>query len=62
MKYWEIIADNIAKAAWSLGWPQLLIPRGERSGLLTRIAATEGALLCTPTKSSARLLNLNVRC
>jgi hypothetical protein len=20
MKYWEIIADNIAKAAWSLGW------------------------------------------
>jgi len=35
---------------------------GERSGLLTRTAATESVLLCAPTKSSARLSNLNVRC
>jgi hypothetical protein len=20
MKYWEIIADNLSKAGWSLGW------------------------------------------
>jgi len=30
---------------------QPLILRGERSGLLTLIAATEGALLCVPMKS-----------
>jgi hypothetical protein len=28
-----------------------LIPTGEQSGLLTRIAATESVSLCTPTKS-----------
>ena len=30
---------------------QPLIPAGERSGLLTRIAATESASLCTRMKS-----------
>jgi len=28
-----------------------LIAKAAQSGLLTRIATTEGALLCTPTKS-----------
>ena len=40
---------------------QRLIPTGERSGWLTHTATTEGGLLCVPIKSSARLLNLNVR-
>ena len=40
---------------------QPLILTGERSGLLMRTATTARALLCTPTKSSARLLNSNVR-
>jgi len=31
-----------------------VIPTGKRSGLQTRIATTEVALLCTPRKSSAR--------
>ena len=43
-----------------VSWPSIL--RGEHSGLLTRTAATEGALSCTLTKSSPRLLNSNVRC
>ena len=34
-----------------------VIPTGKRSGLQTRIATTEGALLCTPRKSSARFWN-----
>jgi hypothetical protein len=29
---------------------------------LIRTATTEGALSCMPTKATARLLNLNVRC
>jgi hypothetical protein len=29
MKYWEIIADNIAKAAWSLGWVSAIDSKGQ---------------------------------
>jgi len=33
MKCWEIIADNLKKRGWSLGWAQRWILKGERSGL-----------------------------
>jgi hypothetical protein len=36
VKYWEIIADNLSKAGWSLGYVLALDFNGERSGLLTR--------------------------
>jgi hypothetical protein len=41
MKYWEIIADNLSKAGleFGLGFSPWILS-GERSGLLTRIAAT----------------------
>jgi hypothetical protein len=51
MKFWGIIADNLSKAGWSWGWSQRLIPTGERSGLQTHIAATEGVSLCMRMKS-----------
>ena len=38
MKYWEIIADNLSKAGWSLGWVSALDPKGARSGLWTLMA------------------------
>jgi len=38
-----------------------VIPTGKRSGLPTRTATMEGALLCTPMKGSMRFSNLNVR-
>jgi hypothetical protein len=44
-KYWEIIADNLSKAGWSWAVLQRSIPTGERSGLLTHIAATESGSL-----------------
>jgi hypothetical protein len=28
MKYWEIIADNLSKAGWSLGWVSALDREG----------------------------------
>jgi SH3-like domain-containing protein len=28
VKYWEIIADNVSKAGWSLGWVSALDPEG----------------------------------
>jgi hypothetical protein len=62
VKYWEIIADNLGKAGWSWGWVSAIDCQGKQSGLLTRTAMTEGALLCVPTNCSARLLNLNARC
>jgi len=35
VKQWEIIADTLKKAGWSLGWVSALIPTGGRSGLQT---------------------------
>jgi hypothetical protein len=48
-KYWEIIADNLHKAGWSLGWVSALdldgrtiwivdAHRGRRKALLKKIA------------------------
>jgi hypothetical protein len=55
LKYWEIIADNLSKSRVELG---RLIPTGERSGLLTRIAVTESVSLCVRMKSWQRFSNL----
>jgi hypothetical protein len=41
VKYWEIIADNSARPDGVGAAYQLLILRGERSGLQTRVATTE---------------------
>jgi hypothetical protein len=51
MKYWEIIADKLSKAGWSLGWFQLSTAKGERSSWLTHIAVTESVSLCVRKKS-----------
>jgi hypothetical protein len=51
VKYWEIIADTLAKPVGVRAASQPLILKGEHSGLLTHTATTEGALLCTRTKS-----------
>ena len=29
MKYWEIIADNLSKAGWSLGWVSAIDSEGQ---------------------------------
>jgi hypothetical protein len=49
VKYWEIIADNLSKAGWSWGCISPCIAKGERSGLLTHIAAMETGTLCGRT-------------
>ena len=50
MKDWEVVADNLKKAGWSVGWVSALDLEGARSGWLTRIA-TESVSLFTPMKS-----------
>jgi hypothetical protein len=50
VKQWEIIADNLHGAGFSLGWVSALDRKGERSGLLKRIGATEGVTSCEPMK------------
>jgi hypothetical protein len=47
MKYWEIIADNLSKAGWSLGWISALDQEGEPSGSLTRIVIVWTGVLLT---------------
>jgi hypothetical protein len=52
VKYWEIIANNLSKARLGHGAAsQAWILAGERSSLLTRIAATVNASLCERMKS-----------
>ena len=41
MKYWEIIADNLKKAGWSLGWVSAV---GSRGRTIWRIATMESGL------------------
>jgi hypothetical protein len=51
MKDWEIIADNLSKAGWSLGYVSAIDSNGERSGLLTQVATTESVSLFGRMKS-----------
>ena len=51
VKYWEIIARNIKKRGWSLGYVSAIDSMGERSGLQTRIATTESVSLCARMKN-----------
>jgi hypothetical protein len=51
MKYWEIIARNIKKRGWSLGYVSAIDSMGKQSGLLTHIATTESVSLCTRMKN-----------
>jgi hypothetical protein len=44
MKDWEVVADNLKKPVGAWAGSQPLILKGERSGLLMRIATTEGGL------------------
>jgi hypothetical protein len=46
----EIIADNLKKRGWSLGWISAVDSQDEQSGLLAH-TATENVSLCTPMKS-----------
>jgi hypothetical protein len=61
VKFWELIADKLSKAGWSLGWSQPWILKVERSGLLTRIATMDSGSLRERMKGCLRLWNSNLR-
>src|SRR5262249_50474671 len=48
LRGWEIIADNLSKAGWSLGFQPWTL-KDERPGLWTRMA-TESVSSCVPMK------------
>jgi hypothetical protein len=52
--------DNLSKAVGDGRASQRLIPTGEQSGLLMRIAATGSVSLCTRMKSCTAFLQLEV--
>jgi hypothetical protein len=60
VKYWEIIADNLSKAGWSLGCVSAVSFEGaNKLDLLTRIATTVNTSLCTRIKSCLPFSNSN---
>jgi hypothetical protein len=45
MKYWEIIADKLSKAGWSLGWVSAVDSTSDQYSILALTAATIGYLI-----------------
>jgi hypothetical protein len=58
VKYWEIIANRLMKAGWSLGWVSAADAQGRTIWIVDAHRVTESVTLCARAKSSARLLNL----
>jgi len=50
VKDWQIIADNLHNAGWSLGWISALDREGRTTGLRTP-TATESVTLCAKIKN-----------
>jgi hypothetical protein len=46
VKYWEIIARNLRKAGWSLGWVSAIDSEGRTIWIVERIV-TESVSSCT---------------
>ena len=51
MKYWEIIADKLSKAGWSLGWVSAVDSEGRTIWIVMHIATTESVSLFTRMNS-----------
>jgi hypothetical protein len=58
MKYWEVIADNLSKAGFSWGCVSAVDSAGRRSGLPTRIAATESVFIVRADQKLTAFLEL----
>jgi hypothetical protein len=58
LKYRKIIADNLKKAGWSLGWVSPVDSQGEQSGSLMHIAVTENVTLCAPSEKLTAFVEL----
>jgi hypothetical protein len=54
----EIIADNLKKAGWSLGYVAAMNCEGRQSGLLTRITATERRFVVRADEKQTAFLEL----
>jgi hypothetical protein len=54
----EIVAHNLSKTRWSLGWVSAIDSKGERSGLLTHIVATESVSIAVRTKGLPLFLTI----
>jgi len=50
VKYWEIIADNLSKAGWSLGYFSAVDSEGRTIWIADALVATVNASLCVRMK------------
>ncbi len=51
MKYWEINADNLSKAGWSLGWVSAVDSSGRTIWIVDAHRGDGKRYVCTPMKS-----------
>jgi hypothetical protein len=51
MKYWEIIADRLSKAGWSLGWVSAIDAQGRTIWIADAHRAMANVTLCVQMKS-----------
>jgi len=62
MKYWEIIADRLNKAGWSLGWVSAIDSQGRTIWIVDAHRDDGRRFVVHADERSARLLSLNLRC
>ena len=58
VKYWEIIADRLSKAGWSLGWLSAIDSEGRTIRIVDAHRGAEGVLSCAPMKKLTAFLEL----
>jgi hypothetical protein len=51
VKYWEIIADNLKKRGWSLGWVSAVDSEGRTISIAEAHRPAESGLSCAQIKS-----------
>jgi hypothetical protein len=62
MKYWEIIADRLNKAGWSLGWVSVIDSEGQTIWIVEAHRDDGRRFVVHADESSVLSLSLNVRC
>jgi hypothetical protein len=58
IKDWEIIADSLSKAGWSLGWVSAIDSSGRTIWVADALAATESGSLCAQMKILTAFMEL----
>jgi hypothetical protein len=62
MKYWEIIADNLSKAGWSLGWVSAIDSEGRQIWIADASRGDGKRFIVRADEQLTAFLELEARC